>query len=124
MKYVVSAFCLTCTHTHVTVNSVFHVCYIFLAGLSHVDFNFGKQNGKPTERGRFPYMISLQDTTNTHQCGAVLIDSSWALTAAHCVHPEFRKSVRLGIILVVGAHGRNDRTQDYVKVIKLYLELL
>ena len=35
----------------------------------------------------FPFVLSLRDAGD-HICGAALVGSTWALTAAHCVHAD------------------------------------
>lgn len=47
------------------------------------------KGGHPAEEGRFPYALSIRrsstNSVSTLRCGAVLIDQSWALSAASCV---------------------------------------
>ncbi|XP_015127754.1 chymotrypsin-like elastase family member 2A [Diachasma alloeum] len=50
-------------------------------------------NGKPSKRGSWPWQISLQLLHPKlgfigHWCGGVLVEQSWVLTAAHCVHND------------------------------------
>eukprot|EP00057_Strongylocentrotus_purpuratus_P011161 XP_011665635.1 PREDICTED: uncharacterized protein LOC585547 isoform X4 [Strongylocentrotus purpuratus] len=41
--------------------------------------------GSPTQLGDWPWMVSLRDRSNVHRCAAVVINSTTAVTAAHCV---------------------------------------
>lgn len=56
--------------------------------------------GEPTELGEFPYLVSMQ-AYGEHSCGAVLLTSTKALTAAHCVTMRIPEEVhiRAGIIV-------------------------
>lgn len=39
--------------------------------------------GRDVEAGQWPWQASLQ-SQGSHVCGAVLINSSWLLSTAHC----------------------------------------
>ncbi|XP_006617669.1 chymotrypsin-like elastase family member 2A isoform X2 [Apis dorsata] len=50
-------------------------------------------NGKPSKRGSWPWQVSLQLLHPKlgfigHWCGGVLIEPTWVVTAAHCIHNE------------------------------------
>lgn len=58
------------------------------------------QGGTEAPVYRYPYMASLRDDIDNF-CGAVLIYSNWALTAAHCLYPY---DVVGRLFLSIGAH--------------------
>ncbi|XP_076230898.1 chymotrypsinogen A [Calliopsis andreniformis] len=50
-------------------------------------------NGKPSKRGSWPWQVSLQLLHPKlgfigHWCGGVLIEPTWVITAAHCIHND------------------------------------
>uniref|UniRef100_A0A8P0SRZ0 Vitamin K-dependent protein C n=2 Tax=Canis lupus TaxID=9612 RepID=A0A8P0SRZ0_CANLF len=53
-------------------------------------------NGKVTRRGESPWQVVLLDSKKKLACGAVLIHTSWVLTAAHCMEDSKKLIVRLG----------------------------
>ncbi|CAG7820356.1 unnamed protein product [Allacma fusca] len=64
--------------------------------------------------GEFPYQLQIKDISDDHRCGAVLITTIIALTAAHCVYDVTADS----IIVVSGKHFRSqiDRTEQSRRV--------
>jgi len=52
--------------------------------------------GREAEREAWPWQVSL-GFLGFHNCGGVLVDEQWVLTAAHCVESEFLISVVLGM---------------------------
>ncbi|XP_039707193.1 vitamin K-dependent protein C isoform X1 [Pteropus medius] len=53
-------------------------------------------NGKMTIQGESPWQVILLDSKKKLACGAVLIHTSWVLTAAHCMEDSKKLTVRLG----------------------------
>ncbi|XP_032283170.1 vitamin K-dependent protein C isoform X2 [Phoca vitulina] len=53
-------------------------------------------NGKETKWGESPWQVILLDSKKKLACGAVLIHTSWVLTAAHCMEDSKKLIVRLG----------------------------
>ncbi|XP_044244247.2 vitamin K-dependent protein C isoform X1 [Ursus arctos] len=53
-------------------------------------------NGKVTKWGESPWQVILLDSKKKLACGAVLIHTSWVLTAAHCMEDSKKLIVRLG----------------------------
>eukprot|EP00803_Ostreobium_quekettii_P006839 evm.model.scf_69EXC.1 EVM.evm.TU.scf_69EXC.1 scf_69EXC:18848-26756(+) len=66
--------------------------------------------GSPAKCGRFPYMASLRNNQGKHQCGGVLVDPEWILTAAHCVHPNELFSLKEAPRIVIGACNLKDNS--------------
>ncbi|CAD5126830.1 DgyrCDS14860 [Dimorphilus gyrociliatus] len=59
--------------------------------------------GWEARANEFPYQLSLR-VFESHVCGAVVINSNWALSAAHCTPiGSFN-----GLIIVAGAHNRSN----------------
>ncbi|CAH1781638.1 unnamed protein product [Owenia fusiformis] len=62
-------------------------------------------NGEIARQHEFPFQISLKRQGlfgSSHSCGAVMIDSTWIMSAAHCT-----QGGRQELELVAGAHRRN-----------------
>ncbi|XP_019480067.1 PREDICTED: vitamin K-dependent protein C isoform X2 [Hipposideros armiger] len=53
-------------------------------------------NGQLTLQGESPWQVILLDSKKKLACGAVLIHTSWVLTAAHCMEDSKKLTVRLG----------------------------
>ncbi|EAT42907.1 AAEL005616-PA [Aedes aegypti] len=71
--------------------------------------------GHKVEVTQFPYQLSLRSYDN-HICGASIISTYWALTAAHCVFPQ--RELRT-ITLVAGASDRlqGGRIQNVTRIV-------
>lgn len=77
-----------------------HGIILFFGSLSYTAESAQKiVGGVEAVRGEFPYIISLQRSSwfssSRHFCGASLIQSNWALTAAHCVSGASASSLRV-----------------------------
>ncbi|XP_066202075.1 vitamin K-dependent protein C isoform X3 [Saccopteryx leptura] len=53
-------------------------------------------NGQLSLQGESPWQVILLDSKKKLYCGAVLIHTSWVLTAAHCMEDSKKLIVRLG----------------------------
>ncbi|XP_017111172.1 trypsin-4 [Drosophila elegans] len=66
------------------------ISLILAASLSRVDAAAQRTpdsrivNGREAVEGEFPYQLSLRRQT-VHICGASILSSNWAITAAHCI---------------------------------------
>ena len=75
--------------------------------------------GESTKPGAYPWMVSLQDSSGEHFCGASLISKGWVLTAAHCVEQEQAASL-LASVGEYDLSGSGDKEQK-IKVSKIII---
>lgn len=74
---------------------------------TEVGYIIGGENAKP---GAWPWQVALErcygGQSCSFNCGGVLINANWVLTAAHCVTRPFHNSHRM----VFGLHRRDDES--------------
>jgi trypsin len=86
---------------HLTVN--------FCVSIPELPTQFGQGwegfivGGSNAASGQFPYQVSLRSAANSHFCGGSIINSRWALSAAHCTIGRTTANTRV----VVGTHLLN-----------------
>lgn len=51
--------------------------------------------GQPAQISDYPWQVSLQTSANRHFCGGSVINSTWILTAAHCVQGTATSDIRV-----------------------------
>eukprot|EP00803_Ostreobium_quekettii_P002348 evm.model.scf_47.8 EVM.evm.TU.scf_47.8 scf_47:93889-98668(-) len=82
----------------------------FMAGLERETTvqapTFRLKNGTPAPKGRFPWMVSIRDSSRMHICGGILIDRQYVLTAAHCV--DEKNGIGKNGIVHISPHATND----------------
>lgn len=64
--------------------------------------------GTNAPKGRYPYLVSVQDEFGGHKCTAVLIHPFWVLSAAHCVADNLE--------LHIGAHSLTDTSSEGTEI--------
>ncbi|KAL3885136.1 hypothetical protein ACJMK2_025232 [Sinanodonta woodiana] len=58
--------------------------------------------------GAWPWMVNLEDRSNSHKCGATLLNENWILTAANCKIDD-------GWRIYIGRLGRSDRGGNFIE---------
>ncbi|XP_062715092.1 trypsin-7 isoform X1 [Aedes albopictus] len=106
-----------------TNNDAWQAKQIIPSAAKLVDINYAKRHtglekiigGEKVDVSKFPYQLSLRSYDN-HICGASIISTYWALTAAHCVFPQ--RDLRT-ISLLAGASDRlhGGRLQNVSRIV-------
>lgn len=75
---------------------------IFANKISKQEANQFIVGGETATPGQFPFMVALnvQFSAGSYLCGASLLNSRWAITAAHCVETGF-----ISCEVILGAHN-------------------
>ncbi|XP_072502443.1 chymotrypsinogen B-like [Notamacropus eugenii] len=78
---------------------------LVLSGLARI------VSGEDAVPGSWPWQVSLQDKTNFHFCGGLIINQDWVVTAAHC-------GVRKSDLIIAGEFDQGS-DEDNTQVLKV-----
>ncbi|XP_053684103.1 chymotrypsin-2-like [Sabethes cyaneus] len=71
--------------------------------------------GSNAAEGQFPYQVSLRSAANSHFCGGSIINTNWAMSAAHCtVGRTVANTIVVAGSLLLNAGGTTHQAQTIV----------